>query len=369
MKIADVRVFSAVNDLAGKVWNPKIRWARKHSVIVEVVTDAGLSGLGECWCFDRTPEPLVAFLRSEIIPFVTGQDVSQRSAIHRALWDKTTLSARHGILASALSGIDIALWDLAAQREGVPLYRRLGAGDGRVAVYASGGLYGERKTPDDLAAELAGYVERGFRQVKLKVGALSQNEDAARVERVRERLGGAVELMVDGVYSYDAQGAAAFHDRIGGAGVCAFQSPVAADDIDSMAWLVRERGVPVMALEAEYRMPIIRLLLERGAISILQIAMIACGGFTAARQILDLATAAGVPVSLEVSSTAVATMAALHLAAANRAVVHVEMHMVHQVLFEFLPFAPDAVRDGFVQLPDRPGLGLKLPLDLLERHS
>lgn len=368
MKIADVRVFSAVNDLAGKVWNPKIRWTRKYSVIVEVVTDTGLSGVGECWCFDRTPDPLVTYLRSEVIPFVVGQAVNEWAATHRALSDKATLSARHGILASALSGIDIALWDLAAQSKGVPLYQELGGSDGRVAVYASGGLYGENKSSDDLAAELAGYIERGFRQVKMKVGALSQQDDAARVAAVRARLGDTAELMVDGVYSYDARGAADFHARIIDAGVSAFQSPVAADDIEAMAWLVSERGVPVMGLEAEYRLPILGLLLERRAVSVLQIATVACGGMTVARNVLDLALEAGVPASLEVSSTGVATMAALHLGAAHRAVVSVEYHMVHQVLFDLLPFPPDGVCDGFVQLPDRPGLGLEVPFAALERQ-
>jgi L-alanine-DL-glutamate epimerase-like enolase superfamily enzyme len=368
MKVVDVRVYSAVNDLAGKVWNPKIRWTRKHSVIVEVVTDDGLSGIGECWCFDRTPEPLVAFLRSEVLPFVVGAEAGDCRALHQALWSKATLAARHGILASALAGIDIALWDAAARRANVPLYRLLGGDDGDLSVYASGGLYAEHKDADRLADELAGYVAQGFSQVKLKVGALSPAEDAARVERVRARLGDAVGLIVDGVYSYDAAGAAAFYRRIESAAVSAFQSPVAADDVAGMVWLVNECGVPVMALEAEYRLPVIRLLLERRAVAILQIAPVACGGLTPARDILDEAAAAGVPASLEVSSTAVATMAAFHLAAAHGAVIHAEHHMVHQVLFETLPFAPGAVSSGRLQLPDLPGLGLELPLGALQRH-
>jgi L-alanine-DL-glutamate epimerase-like enolase superfamily enzyme len=369
MKIAEVAVYVAVNDLAGKLWNPKIRWRCKHSVIVEVTTDDGRSGIGECWCFDAAPDALVAFLASEVVPRLVGADALDRAGIAAGLADTATLSARHGIMASALSGVDIALWDLAARAEGVPLWRLIGGGegDGRVRVYASGGLYGADKDATALAAEMAGYRARGFGAVKMKVGALAPEADAARVLAVREAIGPEAGLIIDGVYSFDAPGALSFFERVRPAAIRAFQSPLSADDVSGMAALTAA-GVPVMGLEAEYRHLVIDLLLDRRALAILQFAPVACGGITGGLALIGKAAACGLPVSLEVSSTAVAQLAAFHLGAARAMVESVELHMVHQVLFEAFPFPPSAIAGGVLALPETPGLGLALPHDRLERR-
>ncbi len=366
MKIAAVEVFGAVNDLAGRVWNPKIRWLQKHSVLVRVRTDQGVSGFGECWCFDRRPDALAAFLVHEVAPRILGCDAAAPEGIAELLGDTTTLSARHGIMASAVSGIDIALWDIAGKARELPLWRLLGGERPEVAVYASGGLYGVDKPPERLAAELAGYRDQGFDQVKMKIGALSPAEDEARVRAARRALGDRPRLIVDGVYSYDTASAVEIFDRIAGCDIAAFQSPLPADDIGGMAALVG-RGVPVMGLEAEYRPLVIEALLARSAVAILQFALVACGGVTAARKIVSQAQSAGIPCSLEVSSTALAQMAAFHFAAAHPQVASVEYHMVHQALFEALPFPADAIRDGRLILSERPGLGIDLPIDRLDR--
>jgi L-alanine-DL-glutamate epimerase-like enolase superfamily enzyme len=359
MQIATLRIYVATKDLAGKVWNPKIRWLQKHSVFVEVVSDDGLVGLGEAWCFDRSPEPLVAFLASEVVPRIQGMEADP-DLVASVLNDTTTLSARHGIMASALSAVDIALWDLGARARGLPLWRHLGGSSGEVRVYASGGLYGEGKTAERLAEELAGYVARGFRAVKMKVGALPVEEDGARVRRVRERLGSQIGLLIDGVYSYTAEGAAQLWSLLQACGIAAFQSPLPADDLDGMAKLTAA-GVPVMALEAEYRPDVVQRLVQAPAVAILQLALVACGGISAARRFASLALARAVPCSLEVSSSAVAELAALHFAAAQPQAIAVEIHQVHDLLFDLVPLLAAPQAPGRILLPDTPGLGLALP--------
>jgi L-alanine-DL-glutamate epimerase-like enolase superfamily enzyme len=359
MQIAELRVYVATKDLAGKVWNPKIRWLEKHSVFVEVQSDDGLVGLGEAWCFDRSPEPLVAFLASEVAPRLQGLEADP-DLVARLLNDTTSLSARHGIMASALSAVDIALWDLAAQARGLPLWRHLGGSRGEAPVYASGGLYGLNKTAERLADELAGYIARGFRAVKMKVGALPPEEDATRVRKVREVLGPETDLLIDGVYSLTPAGARQFWDLVSPCRIAAFQSPIPADDFDGMAALTAA-GLPLMGLEAEYRPDLVRHLVERPAVAILQLALVACGGISAARRFIALAGARGLPCSLEVSSSAVAELAALHLAAAHAQVISVEMHQVHDLLFDLVPSLAAPRPPGFVRLPDAPGLGMTLP--------
>lgn len=367
MRIKRVSVFVAENDLGGRVWNPKIRWCVKHAVLVEIETESGVVGLGECWCFDRRPDALVAFLKTEVVPRIENAQATERDAICRALLDTATLGARHGIMASAVSGIDIALWDIDAQSRGLPLYRALGGDTGVVSVYASGGLYGENKSADDLAAELSGYVDAGFDCVKMKVGGLAMDADMARVRRVRDALGPDVGIIIDGVYGYTPEDAARLFDGVRDLAILAFQSPIAAADAAGMARLVADHDMPVMGLEAEYRDEILMSLIDTRSVAILQTALVACGGLSAGTRLCDRAAEQGLPCSLEVSSTAIAEMAAFHLGAAHPAVINVEHHMVHQVMFDLLPFSPGDILGGRLRLPDRPGLGIALPHDRVEQ--
>ncbi len=345
-----------------------IRWSKKHAVFVQLNSHCGLTGLGECWCFDTEPDALVAYLKTEVLPHLLGHSVDKIRSTLDALRRRATLTARHGMLASASSGIDIALWDLCARQQRLPLCKLINAdASTRVRLYASGGLYGLDKSNADLCDELRGFVDSGFAAVKMKVGGLSVDEDAQRVQQVRQAIGADTELIVDGVYSFDLDSAMAFFKKIQDCDIAGFQSPVEARQIGHMATL-RRAGVPVMGVEAEYREEILTSYIDDGAVQILQVAPIACGGVSTTLHLADRARAAGIVLSPEVSSTALATMVACHLAAAHEAIVNVEYHSVHQSFFDHLPFTPADLNQGHVSLPSSPGLGLTLPIDAMHER-
>ncbi len=360
-RIARITLASHVNDLGGKLYNPAIRWTRKHAVFVLVEDDAGQVGLGECWCFDSAPDALLAFLRTEVLPHFEGAPLDEAEAIADRLLARATLTARHGILCSALSGIDLAVRDLQAQQAGLPLWRSLnGQGSGRAALYASGGLYGVDKTTDDLCREMAGMAGQGFPLCKMKIGALSLEEDLARVRSVLAALPDHARLIIDGVYSYSADDAARIYGALPAERIEAFQSPTRAHDIAGMAQLSRA-GVPVMATEAEYRPEMHRLLVEEARVAFLQTAPVACGGITGLRRQAALCRGTETRMSLEVSSTGVAFVAASHFAAAEPLCAHVEYHMVHRVFFDVLGLEANRFDAGTFALPETPGLGVTLP--------
>ena len=360
MKLAGIRVSSIANDLGGRVWNPRIRWSVKHAVFVELLCEDGRVGLGECWCFDAAPDALIAFLRTEVVPKLLEAELSEAGAVMAELTRRATLTARHGMLASALSGVDLALWDLVAQHKGLPLWRALDPeGAGEVLLYASGGLYAPDKDAAALAEELAGYAARGFSTVKMKIGGLPIEEDVARVAAARSRLGPHVGLIVDGVYSYDADQALALFDRIRDLDIQAFQSPLPPDDLAGMRSLCHE-GVPVMGIEAEYREEVFAELIEGGAVAILQVAPVACGGPSRVLSLAARARAAGIGLSLETSSTAVATLAAAQLGAAKAAIDHVELHQIHRVFFDQLRLDAGRFEASRWRLPEHSGLGIAL---------
>ena len=364
MKITTGRVFVHTNDLGGRIWNPLVRWTVKYAVFVELETDSGLIGLGECWCFDTKPDSLVAFLKTEVLPHVMGVEVEKLPTIQNALRTRAILTARRGILASALSGIDIAMWDLRAQAAGIPLWKYLNPqASGWIKVYASGGLYESNKDPMALAKELVSYERKGFRIVKMKIGGLTLREDIIRILTAREQLQDHTALIVDAVYSYTRDEALELWTNVSSANVIAFQSPVDATNIEDMHHLCKS-GIPVMGIEAEHRIDLLKIIAQTDAVSILQTAPIASGGPSIVKDLCQIAAQKNCCCSLEVSSTAIASFCALQIGAAFPEITHVEIHQVHTVFQELMSF--EKLSNGSLQVPELPGLGVQLPYDQVE---
>lgn len=360
-RISRISVFTHCNDLGGKVWNPAIRWTKKQAVFVVIEDEDGHQGLGECWCFDAAPDALVAFLRTEVIPQFIGNLLEDAFAIAQQLTERATLTARHGMLASAISGIDIAAWDLIAQRQNQPIWQSLSSsGTGLTPLYASGGLYGEGKTPAVLADEMSGHAKAGFLLSKMKVGAEQMDADVARVRGVLEILPADAKLIIDGVYTYTADEAQRLFDALPHERIEAFQSPTKAWDYVGMAALSKA-GVPVMATEAEYRGELHEKLVHEVGVAFLQTAPIACGGISRVRAMSKIVADTPTELSLEVSSTAVALMAACQLSAADPAIAHVEHHTVHTVFFDMLCLHRVTDHNNRFSLPNASGLGIGLP--------
>lgn len=385
-KVTNFSVYSHCNDLGGKVWNPAIKWTKKYAVFVQLETETGFTGLGECWCFDTSPEVLVSFLRTEIAPLVVGASLDSLETIFKHLFIRATLTARHGILASALSGVDISAWDIRSQSAGLPLWAYIqgfiskSSSDsvfkgsqvkaGNMQLYGSGGLYGQNKSVADLCLEMSNMAQIGFDTVKMKVGGLSMPEDLERVHSVLSAIGDSHSLIIDGVYSYTPSQALELFRALPSERIAAFQSPVNASDLEGMRMLC-ESSVPVMGTEAEYREELHSLLIGNKCVRYLQTAPIACGGITRLVELhkqIQRSHNESIALSLEVSSTAIALVIACHIAAASDLVAHAEYHFVHQVFFEQLPLENVASVPGQYRLSDNPGLGVQLPLDQVKHE-
>jgi len=267
VSIRAIEVSTVKVDLGGRIWNPMLRWTEKYCVFVQIHGSDGSVGLGECWCLDERPDTLLAYLKTEICPRFGGRSLGEARAIFAHLRSRATLTARHGLLESALAGLDIALWDMAAKQAGLPLWKLLDPqGPGSAPLYCSGGIYGRDKSLQDLADEMAGLAAQGFSCLKMKIGGASEQEDIARVEAVLKAVGPEVRLVVDSVYSYDPRTALRIYRRFDPARIEAFQSPLPQADLKGMQWLVAQ-GVPVMGIEAEYRTELHSAMIEMNACS------------------------------------------------------------------------------------------------------
>src|SRR5207249_10564402 len=223
------------------------------------------------------------------------------------LWQKmfarTRQYGRRGIVMQAISGIDIALWDIAGKTAKLPVYRLLGASRDRVEAYASGGFYQEGKSAADLAAEAEGYRARGFKGMKMKVGRnpstqthlrelignaefceVDPSEDLARVAAVREALGPKGKLMVDVNCAWSPDFAIEMGCAMEAQKLYWIEEPDATDDIDGSARVADALATPIAGYETEVGLYGFRELITRGAVDIVQPDIAWAGGLSECRR-------------------------------------------------------------------------------------
>lgn len=340
--------------------NPRSIWREKRALIVFLETDTGLVGIGEAWCEGSDPASTVAVLKRDLEPLIVGEDPFFIGRIWDRLFELTIVSAKQGIVFAAMSAIDIATWDLIGKTLAQPTYKLLGARREKVFAYASGGLYQEGQTPDDLAADMAACVAQGFRAVKIKVGGTTLSEDIARVAAVRKAIGPQIRLMVDAVYSLSVPQAIKMARALEPYDLWFFEAPVSPYDIEGLAKVNAMSGIPIAGNEFAFGRHAFRELIERDAVSFVHLDTILCGGISEAMRIAAMASAREFACSFHASSSAVCFASNLHIAAAISNCDSIEWHMVHRLLFDRLPEDTFRLQDGYVRMPDAPGLGIAI---------
>jgi L-alanine-DL-glutamate epimerase-like enolase superfamily enzyme len=180
-------------------------------LIVQVHTDEGLVGLGE----GHGGPPLAAanLIQRELQALLIGEDPLRPEYLwhklfsithtRRSAWEVWGVSREQ--LEVAMAAIDIALWDIVGKRAGLPLYRLLGGYTNQVPAYVTGGYYTEGRGIPELITECQGYVEAGYRAIKIKVGGTTLDNDVARVKALRQALGDDIDIMLDANRAWDVK--------------------------------------------------------------------------------------------------------------------------------------------------------------------
>jgi len=360
VRIVRAEVLEYVRKLDGRSWNPVSRWTERRAPLLILETDEGVRGCGEAWSKQDEIGVVLAALARSLRTSVVGRSFPDGEAIG-ALRD--TMPYEDWVGAAVLSAIDMALWDLLARSRQRPLWQALaGTADigNAVDVYASGGLYRDGDNTVDLASEVARYRGEGFRNVKIKVGGMSLEDDVARISAARDATGSDGVLWVDAVNQLHVGNAIGFAQAWRLAGADAIQAPVAFEDHPAMARIGRA-GIPVIAGEAAYAEQAFLGLLDAAHVALLQVNLGLCGGFTGASRIAALAASRGTPVTVQAHGTAVLLDASLHWGAA-RGVHSVEFHRFHDHLRAMFASTLGDIRAGAVELssstathPIRPG--------------
>lgn len=357
MRIISVSVRSVRMPMSGGQRNARRTWTHKPMLFCFVTLENGSVGVGEGWTSYASANALRATIDDDVAPLVLGRALNDTGDLNRLVRDSCVMSGRYGISAVALSAVEMALWDLRAQAEGVPLWSLLGGQGNQVPVYASGGLYGPTKTPDDLGAELRGYIEAGHTRVKLKVGGASCEEDVARVAAVRQAIGADASLLVDAHYTLSETEALRFADAISPYDVGWLEAPILPDDWNGHERLAAACPLPLCGNETLPWRASFERLAEAG-VQYLMPDVSACGGIDETMAVGDIAKQHGKQLTLHSSSSAVLFLASLHVGAAHCATHSVEHHQMHTWFNEVANISRDIVHEGSVTLSDRPGLGI-----------
>ena len=312
MKITEIRTHVLHAALSQPFAYSRAWYDTRTAMVVEIATDTGLTGWGECY----GPARMTAAVVDSVAPWLIGADPLRTEYLWREIYARLRDHGQKGVVIEGLSGIDIALWDIKGKNFGVPAHTLLGgAVRNAVQAYATG-LY-RRKSGDPLrylAEEAAGYVAEGFKAVKLKVG-FGVEEDAAVTRAVREAIGPGVALMVDANHAYDAAAAIRLGRMIEPHDIGWFEEPVPPEDIAGYRAVKAALSIPIAGGECEFTRFGFRELLVTRAVDIVQPDTCAAGGLTECKKIADMAEAFGVRYNPHVWGTGIAIAASLQLLA------------------------------------------------------
>src|SRR6201991_1219626 len=222
---------------------------KRTAMIVEIETDSGLTGWGECY----GPARMTAAVVDSVAPWLVGEDPLRTDHLWQIIYARLRDHGQKGVVIEGLSGIDIALWDIKGKHFGVPVHQLLGGAQrNEVQAYATG-LY-RRKSGDPLrylAEEAAGYVAEGFKAVKLKVG-FGVEEDAAVTRAVRQAIGPDIALMVDANHAYDPVAPITLGRSIEELEIGWFEEPVPPEDLAGHRAVKTALAIPIAGGECEF---------------------------------------------------------------------------------------------------------------------
>jgi L-alanine-DL-glutamate epimerase-like enolase superfamily enzyme len=212
-------------------------------IAVRVVDSDGAQGCGYTYTVGAGGGGIHDMVQRDLAPALAGQPAGNTEALWQKMWWTLHYGGRGGQSASAISAIDIALWDLKAKRAGLPLYQLLGGFDARVPCYAGGiDLW---LSMDELLQQTQANLDRGFRAIKMKVGRPKLSDDIARVEAMRAHLGADFPLMADANMQWTVDGAIRAARALQPCQLVWLEEPTIPDDIQGHARILRDGGIPI----------------------------------------------------------------------------------------------------------------------------
>jgi L-alanine-DL-glutamate epimerase-like enolase superfamily enzyme len=339
--------------------------AIRRNVIVRIADDSGPVGTAETapipirWGCEETQESVVTAVNGYIAPLLLGEDPTRINF----LLDRIT--ARVGDLPYARSAVCDALYDLSARLAGVPVTHLLG---GRQVDRLAASWSISFKSAEEMAAEAAGAVNKGYRWIKVKIGSKDPEQDVRNVAAVRDAVGRDIAIHVDANAGYRYLDAADVLPRIETFRPRLIEQPVAGWDLDGMRTLRRKLRTPIMADESVRSYRDMKEVIRREAADAVLMKLAKHGGIRESQKIADLAGSAGITLYPGIhftSSIGVATSVQFYASVPD--MTPGDFHQGVALFEHDLVDAPLLAREGAVDIPSGPGIGVELNSELLTR--
>jgi L-alanine-DL-glutamate epimerase-like enolase superfamily enzyme len=341
---------------------------KRDAVLVKVTTRGGLVGWGEAH-HGRAHTAVAKLIDTTLRQLVLDRDADDVTGI----WDRMYRFqlASHGMGAGAclaMSGIDMALWDIRGKAAGVPLYRLLGGARKGIPAYAGGVSLGYQPSAE-LIEEARTSLARGYQAVKLRVGD-SPARDVERVRAVREAFGPGLVILTDANIGYSVDDARRVMPALDELGVGWLEEPFPAHDHRSYREAKGFGRTPLAAGENHYTRFEFSRVIEDGAISILQPDLSKCGGITEALRIAAMASAYKLPIHPHSSMTGLNHAATIHFLAAidNGGYFEGDVSKSNKFRDELVANPGEVDGEGRVWPLEAPGIGLEVNEDFLAKH-
>jgi D-galactarolactone cycloisomerase len=370
MKITEIRTIALVGETPPGGWAHELVPEDNLHTLVEVHTDAGVLGYGSCYTSRALVDGAIQLLR----PFLLGETAIEPERVSEKLHQMTFWQGRGGAVTHAISGIDIALWDILGKATNQPVARLLG-GYYRDRIKPYGSLLFD--PPPVLKEKLLAATAKGFKAIKLGwngFGRVSRQYDELLVKTARETVGPDVEIMVDAGgseefwphnYKWAIETARMLKDYA----ITWFEEALPPDDIEGFIQLREHAPLPITTGEVLTRRQSFLPYIQQRAADIIQPDTTKCGGLSEARRIAWMAYDHNVQMVSHGWNTAIGLLADLHLAAAMPVARYVEYITPSPYIEDITatPFILDA--EGMLTIPTAPGLGFEPNPDGLRRLS
>ena len=344
----------------------------QNSLIVKIHTDEGIVGIGEVDSSPRVAKSVIEApfshpSASGLGRLLIGMNPLDIRVINEKLYQSTFYYGRRGVVVHAIGGLDIALWDIAGKYYNKPVYQLLGgAFHKKFRAYASI-LFG--KNGDETAKIGERWVKKGFTAVKFGWAPMGQSEalDLELVEGARRGIGGGNDVLIDAGCCWDTSTAVRRAQQFEDFGILWLEEPLDQDNLEGYAKLCSVSRIPIAAGEGDSGRFAWRDLMDRGGIDIAQVDL-ARNGFTESMRIADMVEDRGKRVVNHYYSTGINLVAGLHWLSSRKSA------FIFEYCVEETPIRWDVTRqkmeideEGFVHVPEGPGLGVDLDEDTIDR--
>lgn len=385
MKITKVTSHVLRYDLPEELGYSQQFYSSRTAHLVEIQTDEGITGWGECFGPGNVAIANKGIVEKVIQPMILGDDPVDRDVIWHKVYNLLRDHGQKGMSMQALSGVDIALWDVAGKVAGLPLHKLIGGAHRKqVRAYGYGMMLKQQSVDDHVARfkdEAAAIIEMGFTATKMKVG-LGARDDIRLCEAVAEGSGEA-DFMVDANHCYATPDAFYVGRALEELGAYWFEEPVAPEDLDGYRELRAGLRVNISGGEAEFNRWGWRQILENRGLDIAQPEVCAVGGVSEYLRVLALCHAHFTPVINHVWGSAIAVATNLQLLAAMPALPGglkpweplLEFDTTDNKFRDDLLTVPLDIQgqlkaqSGYVNIPDAPGIGVTPDPDFIAHYE